>query len=152
MKIVQIAEHDGGLVGLAEDGKLYSMINKNLGFGLHKPTWELYCTEYGVGLTKSVIDQVTDFITGQCYTSTKVSEKLRDYYGAGVVFKRVDDKVVMTSNDRRVTVTVESCKVPVEDNSQVTVCNGFKITVVNSIGDTQMQLVANKSGGSYVRV
>lgn len=152
MKIIQIAEHDGGLMGLSDDGQLYSMVNKNLGFGLHKPTWELYCTEYGIALTKTVIDQVVDFIVGQCYTSTNMFDKLKDYYGVGATVKAMSDtRIEMVSNDRRVTVLVDIVKVPVEDEGPVRTVSGFEITTINKVGDTQTQVVANKRGGAYVR-
>lgn len=152
MKIIQIAEYDGMLMGLAEDGQLYSLVNKNLGFGLHKPTWELYCAEYGTALTKTVLNQVVDFITGQCYTSTNMLDKLKDYYGSGATVKAMSDtRIEMVSNDRRVTVLVDIVKVPVEDEGPVRIVSGFEITTINKVGDTQTQVVANKRGGSYVR-
>lgn len=153
MKIVQIAEHDGMLMGLSDDGQLYSLVNKNLGFGLHKPTWELYCTEYGTALTKSVINQVVDYVVGQCYTSTNMLDMLKGYYGSGATVTAVSNtRVEMVSNDRRVTVLVDIVKVPVEDEGPVRTVSGFEITTINKVGDTQTQVVANKRGGSYVRV
>lgn len=152
MKIVQVIEYGDGLVGLADDGQLYSLTHKDLGFGLIKPTWELYCTEYGPALTTSVIEQIATYITSHCYTSTVISEKLKERYGNGATVTKVSDtKLEMLSNDRRITVTVEACKVAVENDEQLTSRNGLKITTATLHGDMHMQTLVNKSGGAYVR-
>lgn len=149
MKIVQVVEYGDALVGLADDGQLYHLSHKDLGFGLIKPTWELYCTEYGPALTQPVIEQVTSYITSHCYTSTKISDKLKERYGNGaMVVEQTENSIKMLSNDQRIALSVERTEVKIGEE----VFNGLKIITTTLHGDMHVQFVVNKTGGTYVRV
>lgn len=153
MKIVQITEHDECLYGLADDGELYRLVDKNLGFGLSKTAWEKHCIEYGPALSKSVLDQVVDHIKGNCYTSTNLFEALKNRYGNGAfVVSESATELVMQSNDKRVIVSV-LCVLErsVEDGVQVQ-RPAIKVTTTDANGSkAKSALLVNKSGGRYER-
>lgn len=155
MKIVQIIDYSGDLLGLADDGELYVLIHENLGFGLHKPTWKKHCESYGPALHKTVLDQVADYIKNSCYTSTDLFKAVEQNYSNGAFVVDTTEKVlVMQSNDERVIVSVLKCtaSVHVEDNVQV-VQPAIKITTTNMRnGKVESALLINKSGGTYERV
>jgi hypothetical protein len=152
MKIIQVISHEDGLIGLADDGQLYSMHNKNLGFGLIKPTWELYCVEYGPALTQSEIDQVTSYIAGYCYTSTDIFSALKDRYSSGVTVIAQTDKILsMLAKDGRVTITVEKVKLAVQVDLLTSLFNGIEIKATHADGKVETARLLNKKGGCYER-
>lgn len=154
MKIVQITEHDECLYGLADDGELYRLVDKSLGFGLSKTTWEKHCIEYGPALSKSVLDQVVDFIKGNCYTSTNLFEALKNRYGNGAfVVSASATELVMQSNDKRVIVSVICNAVPVHVEDGVKALRpAIEVTTTDANGgQAKSALLVNKNGGRYER-
>lgn len=155
MKIVQITDYNGRLVGLADDGELYELVHENLGFGLHKPTWKKHCESYGPALNKSVLDLVANYIKKSCYTSTNLFEAVQQYYSNGAVAMSISEKkLTMQSNDDRVVVSVLKCTavVQVEDNVKAE-RPAIKITTTNMRnGKVESALLVNKRGGTYERV
>lgn len=155
MKIVQIIDYSGDLLGLADDGELYVLIQENLGFGLHKPTWKKHCESYGPALHKTVLDQVADYIKNSCYTSTDLFKAVEQYYSNGAVAMSISEKkLTMRSNDDRVVVSVLKCTavVQVEDNVKAE-RPAIKVTTINTRNQhTESVLLVNKRGGVYERI